>query len=69
MMYFGRKENDEIKIYELEIEQEGKGFYAVKLKDTYEGRLLIKSNIDKIGDDGSIFSESKDIIEKELNKE
>ena len=69
MMYFGRKENDEIKIYELEIEQEGKGFYEVKLKDTNEGRCLIKSSMNKILDDGSIFSDDKDIIIKELNKE
>lgn len=67
MLYFGRKENDKIKIYELEIQEDGKGFCIANLKGTNEGRCLIKSNIDKIQDDGSIFSEDKKLIKKELS--
>ena len=62
-MYFGRKENDELKIYELEVTNEGKGFYEVQLKDTNEGRLLIKENKGKLLSDG-IFADTQEEIEE-----
>lgn len=67
MLYFGRKEDGKVKIYELDIINEEKSFYEVQLKGTNSGRLLFKDKKDKLQIDG-IYSDKKKIIKDALKE-